>query len=359
MSCKKIIRFKFFEYVKKMKLVSVIFQWLMAPLLLFSGYKSFRDNAVLGSMLLNRLGLHVFRVRLAGRLAQLRRSFLGRRVSPAVRQAYQAHGFVIQKNFLSSSALEGVRCEVFESEWLLREMRQGNVLTRKVFLDPAALIETHPHLYQLLSNEDLLAMMRYVAGTGGHPLFAIQALSCDDGKQTDPQMVLHQDTFHSTAKAWLFLEDVAEDGCPFAYVPGSHIRTPQRLQWEYLQSLGARSHAVVYHARGSFRASQEDVKRMGLPEPLRFAVSANTLVIGDTYGFHARSPAVAKAAFRIEIYASLRRNPFLPWIGLDFFSLPFVRSYRGVWTMALLKLFASWGWMKMPWKLAGQGKIRA
>jgi hypothetical protein len=47
---------------------------------------------------------------------------------------------------------------------------------------------------------------------------------------------------------------------------------------------------------------------MGLPEPVRFAVPANTLVIGDTYGFHARSPAVGKPAFRIEIYASLRRN---------------------------------------------------
>ena len=342
-----------------MKSVSVILQWLLAPLLFFSGYKSFRDNAALGSVLLNRWGLHILRVRLAGCMAQLRRTLLGRRVSPAVRHAYQTNGFVIQKDFLPTSTLEGVRREVFDSDWLLREMRQGNVLTRKVFLDPAALVDTHPHLCQLLSNKDLLSMMRYVAGTGGQPLFAIQALSCDDGKQTDPQMVLHQDTFHSTAKAWLFLEDVAEDGCPFAYVPGSHIRTPQRLQWEYLQSLGARSHSVVYHARGSFRISQEDVSRMGLPEPVRFAVPANTLVIGDTYGFHARSPAVGKAAFRIEIYASLRRNPFLPWTGLDFFSLPFVRNYRGVWTMALLRLFASWGWMKMPWKLAGQGKIRA
>ena len=82
----------------------------------------------------------------------------------------------------------------------------------------------------------------------------------------------------------------------------------------------ARSHPVVYHARGSFRASLDDVQRMGLPEPVRFAVPANTLVIGDTYGFHARSPAVGKAAFRIEIYASLRRNPFLPWTGFISYS---------------------------------------
>jgi hypothetical protein len=341
-----------------MKSFYVALQWLIAPVLFFSGYKSFRDNAALGSSRLNRWGLHVVRVRLAAYVAQLRRLLLGRYVPPAVRQAYQANGFVMHKDFLSASALEGVRREVFDSDWLLREMRQGSALTRKVFLDPARLVDSHPHLHQLLCNKDLLAQMRYVAGTGGQPLFAIQALSCDGGKQTDPQMVLHQDTFHSTAKAWLFLEDVSEDGCPFAYVPGSHIRTPKKLQWEYAQSLTARSHPVVYHARGSFRASFEDVRQMGLPEPVRFAVPANTLVIGDTYGFHARSPAVGKAAFRIEIYASLRRNPFLPWTGLDFFSLPFVRNYRGIWTMSLLKLFARWGWMTMPWKVVGRGKVR-
>ncbi len=187
-------------------------------------------------------------------------------------------------------------------------------------------------------------------------MFAILAVICEGGAQTDPQMVLHQDTFHSTAKAWFFLEDVADDGCPFSYVPGSHKLTAKRLGWEYEQSLNARKHPMVYHARGSFRATLDDIERLDLPPPKRFAVSANTLVVADTYGFHARSPA-KKAAFRVEIYASLRRNPFLPWVGLDFFSLPFVRRYRGAWAMYLLTVFSRWGWMKMPWKIVGRGKI--
>ena len=159
-----------------MKSLSVALQWLVAPLLFFSSYKSFRDNAALGSLRLNRWGLHVLRVRLAAGLAKLRRVLLGRQVALSVRESYQANGFVVHKNFLSASSLEGVRREVFESDWLLREMRQGNALTRKVFLDPARLVDTHPHIYQLLYNKDLLAQMRYVAGTGGQPLFAIQAL---------------------------------------------------------------------------------------------------------------------------------------------------------------------------------------
>ena len=335
---------------------SLSLQWLLFPLLLFTGYKSCRDNAALGNRWLNLLGLHVARVWLAAWMAAVRRWFLRSCLAREKRREYAVNGFVQDVDFLPTEEFDRVRQEVLGSTWLLREMKQGNAITRKVFLDRAVLEESHPALSRLLSHPALLARLRYVAGVGGEPLFAIQAVVCEGGAQTDPQMVLHQDTFHSTAKAWFFLEDVADDGCPFAYVPGSHRLTWKRLGWEYRQSLSARRHPVLYHARGSFRVSVDELAALGLPPPRRFAVPANTLVVGDTYGFHARSPA-ARPAVRIEIYASLRRNPFMPWVGLDFFSLPLIRRYRGVWTMRLLALFACWGWMKMPWKSKGMGKI--
>jgi hypothetical protein len=40
-------------------------------------------------------------------------------------------------------------------------------------------------------------------------------------------------------------------------------------------------------------------------------VAANTLVVADTFGFHARGPS-ARASMRIEIWAYDRRNPFWP-----------------------------------------------
>jgi len=341
-----------------MKLLSVILEWLVAPFLFFSGYKSFCDNAALGNARLNRLGLHVFRAWLADRMARLRRLLLARSVPANVRKEYEKNGFVIREGFLSVAAFEGVRREVFESDWPIHEMQQGSARTRKVFLDLATLANSHPNLFQLLSNKDLLAQIRYVAGTGGEPLFSIQHVICEAGQQTDPQMMLHQDTFHSTAKAWLYLENVPEDGCPFSYVPGSHIRSRQRLRWEYVQSQRARLHPVLYHARGSFRASLEDIKGLGLQDPVRFAVPANTLIIGDTSGFHARSPTFEKTVHRIEIYASLRRNPFLPWTGLDFFSLPFIRNNQGTWVIGLMTFLARPGWLKMPWKKTGHGKLR-
>jgi hypothetical protein len=55
---------------------------------------------------------------------------------------------------------------------------------------------------------------------------------------------------------------------------------------------------------------------MGLPEPRVFAVPANTLVVADTFGFHARGPSSGKS-LRVEVWAYGRRSPFLPWAGFD------------------------------------------
>ena len=55
---------------------------------------------------------------------------------------------------------------------------------------------------------------------------------------------------------------------------------------------------------------------MGFPPPQAFAVPANTLVVADTVGFHARGLSV-RPSVRVEIWTYGRRNPFLPWTGLD------------------------------------------
>ena len=69
-------------------------------------------------------------------------------------------------------------------------------------------------------------MIRYVAGTGGEPIFSLQAIfSGHSPRGNDPQSDFHTDTFHSTAKAWLFLENVAKDKGPWA-LPLSILREP-------------------------------------------------------------------------------------------------------------------------------------
>ena len=58
------------------------------------------------------------------------------------------------------------------------------------------------------------------------------------------------------------------------------------------------------------------LSELGLPPPRVIAAPANTFVVADTFGFHARGPS-ARPTTRVEIWAMGRRNPFLPWTGLD------------------------------------------
>jgi hypothetical protein len=103
--------------------------------------------------------------------------------------------------------------------------------------------------------------------------------------------------------------------------------TEARLSWEREQSIVAAANADRYSARGSFRVSAEDLQRMELARPQAFAVPANTLVVADTVGFHARGHS-ARPSRRVEIWAYGRRNPFLPWTGLDPWSLPGLAERR-------------------------------
>jgi hypothetical protein len=138
----------------------------------------------------------------------------------------------------------------------------------------------------------------------------------------------------AAAKAWLFLRDVAEEDGPFVYVPRSHRLTPGRLERERTQSETAAAAQDRNHAAGSFRAGAAETAAMGYRPPVSFAVPANTLVVADTHGFHARGPSL-RPSVRVALYGSLRRNPFLPWTGLDPMSLPGLRGRSA-------QLFGAW-----------------
>jgi hypothetical protein len=287
----------------------------------FSGAKSFRANRVIGSPALNRRDLHLRRVRLAERMTDARRSRLAHLADPGDRAAFARDGFVLRRDALPAEVFAALLAEVEGRPLPAREMRQGAAVTRFIELPPA-LLDVTPTLAAVVRGPLLQGLMRYVAGTDADPIVYLHAVLTEpDRGAPDPQTHFHSDTFHATAKAWLFLRDVAEADGPFLYVPGSHRMTPGRLTWEREQSLTAATAADPHHAAGSFRASAVEIAAMGYGAPVSFAVPANTLVVADTHGFHARGPSLRRS-LRPAIYASLRRNPFLPWIGLDPMSLP-------------------------------------
>ena len=329
-------------------------RYLLAPwwaLQLATDAKSFRDNPLIGSRRLNARGLHIARVRIAHRMADMRRRRMTRLVTPAQAHDFARNGFVRVDNFLSEDAFATLQAQVMGHDGAAREMVQGDTITRRIALDPPAL-KAMPAARALLKSKSWRGLIRYVGSYDAEPLVYIQSiLTHRHDASPDPQTQLHADTFHPTVKAWLFLTDVAVDEGPLTYVAGSHRRDAARLAWEKQRSLAARDGPDFLSGRGSLRIDEAELPALGLPTPTTFAVAANTLVVADTSGFHARGPAV-RASTRVEIWAYGRRNPFLPWIGLDWTGLPGLAERR-------VPLHWRWrdrlkNWVGQPWADVGR-----
>lgn len=279
--------------------------------------KSYEANPILGNRLLNRLGLHVLRVLLAHGITRLRWWLMTPLLPREQRRAFHRQGYLLIPDFLPAEQFAALDREVRGYRGEVRECVQGDTQNHRTLLDPASLRDL-PACRALLADRRYRHALQWTAARLGLPLVFIEQVRNGfvAGGGDDPQKHLHADTFHPTMKAWLFLDDVPESRGPFSYVPGSNRLTWRRLAWEYRQSVQGRDLPDRYARRGSPRLSETDRAALGLPEATRFAVPANTVVIANTFGFHARS-AVTEPCTRLAIYADSRTNPFNPWPGLD------------------------------------------
>ncbi|MEM6482391.1 MAG: phytanoyl-CoA dioxygenase family protein, partial [Pseudomonadota bacterium] len=282
-----------FTGVMKRTLNLVVFPFNCAAVA--TGAKSFKDNPVLGSPYLNQMGLHVRRVRLAERMADARRRRLERLASKDLRDAFAEQGYVKIENAIPNEVFSGLLEEIKTTKFPARELKQGNAVTRFITLSPEVL-RSVPNLKKAVRSDEFQGPMRYVASFDADPLVSLHTvLTNPDHGHPDPQTTFHSDTFHATSKGWLFLRDVEQEDGPFSYVPGSHRMTAERLEWEYEQSLSAHDHRDIFHSLGSFRATTDDLSVMGYGQAISFPVKANTLVVADTHGFHARSRSLRKS----------------------------------------------------------------
>lgn len=283
-----------------------------------TGAKSFVGNPVIGSAVLNRLGLHVVRVVLADRVMAFRRLLLAARVAPEDREALRRDGFILKTDFLPAEDFAALEAEVRAMNEPARECHQGDTITWRVLLDHDTLARL-PATRRLIEDRRYRGLLSYVAGRFRVPGHWVQNIRAGllPGRP-DPQTNIHADTFQPTMKAWLFLDDVDESNGPFTYVPGSQRVTWKRLKYEYRRSITEAKSADSYSARGSFRVAEADLPALGLPTPKAFSVGKNTLVVADTVGLHRRGDSTLRPSSRLEIWSMCRTNPFNPLPGLPF-----------------------------------------
>jgi len=321
-------------------------------LAVFTGAKSFADNPVLGSARLNRLGLHTWRLKAAHEMAASRRRRLARGLPAEQRAAFDRDGFVVVPDLLPAAEFEALRVELFAMALESREQQQGGTITRRIAIGPE-LRRRLPTLDRLLDTAGWKGLMAYVASTRSEPLYYVQTIFGGFAEgPADPQLNLHADTFHPSLKAWFFLTDVREEDRPLTYVAGSHRLTQRRLDWERDKSLSVMASDDRLSQRGSFRIQPGELSQLGLPMPTRFCVAANTLVVADTCGFHARGDA-EKPTVRVEIWAYARRTPFLPWIGFDLLSWGSLSQRRAQLLASMVDWLDRRGWMKQHWRPVG------
>lgn len=275
---------------------------------IFSGVKRV-DNGVL-----NRLGVQVFRALAARFLYNLRSVPVEFGLKEKVEEL-RREGILILPDFLPADQFERLRQEYLqffdehENSDKMRIFFYGktktdngqktlNVRLHEFDLDGYPNIRefcAHPTLHTLLEVAEKRTLDPL------EPQVKLQRLIQGQADEEDIQSELHSDIFFTTHKVWFYLNDIELKHGPFVYVKRSHRLGFKRLYYTYL-------HSNDKGLSSSRRIGSDEVKRMGFEETI-FTCRKNTLVIGNTCGYHRRlrgQPYTVRDA----IFVSVRFNPF-------------------------------------------------
>ncbi|SFK87222.1 phytanoyl-CoA dioxygenase family protein [Falsiroseomonas stagni] len=294
-------------------------RWLLLPwhaLRVATSEKAFRDNPVIGSPRLNRLGLHIARKRLAHRMAARRRAAMASLLTDDQRAAFLRDGYLVIPDFLPPERFEAMRAEVMARDARARESIDGYTMTRLIPLDAIALRQM-PATRGALLTPRYLGLHHYIGSFRRLPRFYVQTIfsGVRDGPP-DVQSHYHTDTFFPTVKSWLLLTPVNQAEAGFTYIPGSHLPNRRHLAWERCVSFTAHEGRDRLTGEGSLRITEAELARLRYAPPRKLEAQPNTLIIADTSGFHRRGLSEGFAC-RISIWAQSRGSPFLPWAGGD------------------------------------------
>jgi len=286
------------------------------------------NHGLNANVTLNKWGLHRWRVRQAARAVQKRKHWREQGATGA-EQDLLDHGIAVIPDFLSAADLSAVQQEAEHAitaasnttpppqrmaegfgdkqphQWGFDRF-DGGTLNR--FID---ITDDMPAIQRFARDQRLSGLTARIVGLPHDP-HKVQIYETYHGEDTtahDLQKDIHRDTFFPSMKFWFFLDEVTHDDGPFHFARGSHLLSENRLQQEHDLAMAALTRPKGMRG-GSFRTTAADLTARGLNQPEAITAPAGTLVIANTFGWHARGMAAA-GKYRRALYGWLRAHPFI------------------------------------------------
>ena len=190
----------------------------------------------------------------------------------------------------------------------------GNITKEDVFLDNKIIDKNNSkdyessNIFKKLTNNKIIEEI--LAFADARFLMTSKSISLNkiyktEKKGEDAEARFHQDHFFPVFKVWLLINDSKKERAALKYVPASHKLNLSRILFIYKKS--------IFRTGGSWDIDEENLNNMYGRSPISIEEKQNTLVIANTFGFHARGEFENNYDSTDRIMINHRLNPFTPF----------------------------------------------
>ena len=267
----------------------------------FSDIKTF-ENHIIGDVDLNARGLHLFRRIMSYKVHKMRNCD----------ETFLNHGMLTFRRFvLPEMHLHALKeMEKFD---IGMAKNADNIISNTKKLDFPAI----HYIIKTRMKNIILGIIRRELDDTTWRLYEqntyVQVIENIPG-DNDNQKNMHLDTFFPAIKWWWFPEEVQTGG--FVYYTRNCNPYVDMCNYQYQSSIEASTNnypdwKLKDHREGSFRINKDEMMNFGLfSYATRQTIPANTLIVANVSGFHARGEPRLNVTRRA-IHGSIRvRNPF-------------------------------------------------
>lgn len=269
----------------------------------------FSSKKFVQSPFLNSLGIQGLRIKLAdSQLIRKRKKLNTEPEKQTWLDDLQTNGIVVLPNAINSEHLEKakkmLRAYLEKNKIADRSVNHSELINSGTEFFHIPLNAMPPEFPSIFGRQLLYAenTVEHYLGAKSVADWYIKVVSDNDAdKEPGGDTNCHSDTFHSTLKAWVYLDDVPKDGPTLKFFKRTHLMSENLLKLHIDIS--------KIDTSRSPRVQKKLISDLDY-ELFDCDIKAGTLIIADTRGFHYRNWAPNYSQARSTVYASFRSNPF-------------------------------------------------